>query len=67
MGADHFVTVGNPLVVLTPPILISGESFCSRCAILFIFFLGGTGGWISFAVAAFVIFLIAVVTMDKIK
>jgi hypothetical protein len=37
------------------------------CAVLFIFFLGGTGGWISFAVAAFVIFLIAVVTMDKIK
>jgi hypothetical protein len=37
------------------------------CAFLFIFFLGGTGGWISFVVAAFVIFLIAVVTVDKIK
>ena len=36
------------------------------CAVLFIFFLGGTGGWISFVVAAFVIFLIAVVTIDKI-
>ncbi|HJT58200.1 MAG TPA: hypothetical protein VJ761_16975 [Ktedonobacteraceae bacterium] len=37
------------------------------CALLFVFFLGGSGGWISFIVAAFVIFLIAVVTLDKIK
>jgi len=37
------------------------------CALLFIFFLGGTGGWISFIVAGFVIFLVAVVTVDKIK
>lgn len=37
------------------------------CAILFIFFLGGTGGWVSFVVAAFVIFLITVVAVDKIR
>jgi len=36
-------------------------------AILFIFFLGGTGGWVSFIVAAFVIFLITVVAIDKIQ
>jgi hypothetical protein len=37
------------------------------CAFLFIFFLGGTGGWVSFIVAAFVIFLITVVAIDKIE
>ena len=37
------------------------------CAALFIFFLGGTGGWVSFIVAAFVIFLITVVAIDKIQ
>jgi hypothetical protein len=37
------------------------------CAVLFIFFLGGTGGWIGFVVAAGVIFLVAVVAIEKIK
>jgi hypothetical protein len=37
------------------------------CAVLFIFFMSGTGGWISFVVAAGVIFLITVVAIDKIK
>lgn len=37
------------------------------CAFLFIFFFGGTGGWVSFIVAAFVIFLITVVAIDKIE
>jgi hypothetical protein len=36
-------------------------------AILCIIFLGGTGGWISLVVAASVIFLIAVVAIDRIK
>jgi hypothetical protein len=36
-------------------------------ALLFIFFLGGTGGWISFCVAAGVIFLLAVIVIDKIE
>ena len=37
------------------------------CAVLFIFFMGGTGGWIGFVVAAGVIFLITVVAIDKIQ
>ena len=37
------------------------------CAVLCIFFLGGTGGWISLSVAAFVIFLVTVVAIDKIE
>ena len=37
------------------------------CAVLFIFFLGGMGGWVSFIVAAAVIFLITVVAIDKIE
>ena len=37
------------------------------CAVLFIFFLGGTGGWVSFIVAAFAIFLVTVVAIDKIQ
>jgi uncharacterized membrane protein len=37
------------------------------CALLFIFFMGGTGGWIGFIVAAGVIFLISVVTIEKIQ
>ena len=36
-------------------------------ALLFVFFLGGTGGWISFIVAASVIFLLTVVVIDKIE
>lgn len=36
-------------------------------ALLFIFFLGGTGGWIGFCVAAGVIFLLAVIVIDKIE
>src|SRR5215471_7778988 len=36
-------------------------------ALLFVFFLGGTGGWISFCVAAGVIFLLAVIVIDKIE
>jgi fatty acid desaturase len=36
-------------------------------AILCIFFLGGTGGWISLVVAAFAIFLITVMAIDKIN
>jgi hypothetical protein len=32
-----------------------------------IFFLGGTGGWVSLIVAAFVIFLVTVVAIDKIE
>jgi len=35
------------------------------CVVLFIFFMGGTGGWISFLVAAGAIFLIAVIAIDK--
>ena len=37
------------------------------CAVLFVFFLGGTGGWVSFVVAAFAIFLVTVVSIDKIQ
>lgn len=37
------------------------------CAVLCIFFLGGTGGWVSFIVAATVIFLITVVAIDKVE
>jgi hypothetical protein len=37
------------------------------CAVLFVFFLGGTGGWVSFIVAAFAIFLVTVVAIDKIQ
>ena len=36
-------------------------------AIICLLFVGGTGGWVSFAVAAFVIFVTAVVAIDKIK
>ena len=36
-------------------------------ALLFVFFLGGTGGWISFCVAAGVIFLLTVIVIDKIE
>lgn len=36
-------------------------------AIICLLAFGGTGGWISFSVAAFVIFLTAVVAIDKIK
>jgi hypothetical protein len=36
-------------------------------ALLFIFFLGGTGGWISFCVAAGIIFLLTVIIIDKIE
>ena len=36
------------------------------CAVFCIFSLGGTGGWVSLIVAAFVIFLVTVVTIDKI-
>jgi hypothetical protein len=36
-------------------------------AVLCIFFLGGTGGWISLVVAASAIFLITVVAIDKIN
>lgn len=36
-------------------------------AILTIFFIGGTGGWVSLIVVAFVIFLISVVAIDKIR
>jgi hypothetical protein len=36
------------------------------CAVLCIFFIGGTGGWVSLIVAAFVIFLVTVVAIDKI-
>lgn len=37
------------------------------CAILCLVFIGGTGGWVSFIVAATVIFLITVVAIDKIE
>ena len=37
------------------------------CAVLCLVFLGGTGGWVSFIVAAAVIFLITVVAIDKIE
>jgi hypothetical protein len=37
------------------------------CAVLCLFFLGGTGGWVSFIVAATVIFLITVVAIDKLE
>ena len=37
------------------------------CAVLCIFFLGGTGGWVSLCVAAFVIFVVTVVAIDKIE
>jgi hypothetical protein len=36
-------------------------------AIICLLAFGGTGGWISFSVAAFVIFVTAVVAIDKIK
>lgn len=36
-------------------------------AILTIFFIGGTGGWVSLIVVAFIIFLISVVAIDKIR
>lgn len=41
--------------------------FLIAFAVLCLLFVGGTGGWISFAVAAFVIFVTAVVAIDKIK
>jgi hypothetical protein len=37
------------------------------CAVFCIFFLGGTGGWLSLIVAAFVIFLVTVIAIDKIE
>ena len=37
------------------------------CAVLCFVLLGGTGGWISFIVAAAVIFLITVVAIEKIE
>ena len=36
-------------------------------AILAIFFIGGTGGWVSIIVVAFLIFLMSVVVVDKIQ
>jgi hypothetical protein len=36
-------------------------------ALLAIFFIGGSGGWISLIVIASIIFLLAVVAIDKIK
>ncbi|HEY1354021.1 MAG TPA: hypothetical protein VGF67_30800 [Ktedonobacteraceae bacterium] len=36
-------------------------------AILTIFFIGGTGGWVSLIVVAFIIFLISAVAIDKIR
>jgi hypothetical protein len=36
-------------------------------AFLFVIMVGGTGGWISFGIASFTIFLIATVAIDKIK
>ena len=36
-------------------------------AFLFVFVVGGSTGWISFAIGSFIIFLIAVVTIDKVK
>ena len=36
-------------------------------AFLFVIVVGGSTGWISFAIGSFVVFLIAVVTIDKIK
>jgi hypothetical protein len=35
--------------------------------LLFVVFIGGTGGWISFAAASFAIFIIAAVGLDKIR
>lgn len=36
-------------------------------ALLTIFFIGGTGGWVSLIVIASILFLLAVVAIDKIK
>jgi hypothetical protein len=36
-------------------------------ALLAIFFIGGTGGWVSLIIIASIIFLLAVVVIDKIK
>ena len=36
-------------------------------ALLAIFFIGGTGGWVSLIVIASIIFLLAAVSIDKIK
>jgi hypothetical protein len=36
-------------------------------AFLFVIVVGGSTGWVSFAIGSFVVFLIAVVTIDKIK
>jgi Fe2+ transport system protein B len=36
-------------------------------AFLFVIVVGGSTGWISFAIGSFVVFLIVVATMDKIK
>jgi hypothetical protein len=36
-------------------------------AFLFVFVVGGATGWISFAIGGFIIFLIAVVAIDKVK
>ena len=36
-------------------------------AFLFVFVVGGSTGWISFAIGSFIIFLIATVAIDKVK
>ncbi len=36
-------------------------------AFLFVIVLGGSTGWISFAIASFIVFLIAAVAIDKVK
>jgi hypothetical protein len=36
-------------------------------AFLFVFIVGGSTGWISFAIGSFIIFLIAAVAIDKVK
>jgi hypothetical protein len=36
-------------------------------ALLFVIVVGGTSGWISFAIGSFIVFLIAVVAIDKVK
>lgn len=36
-------------------------------ALLTIFFIGGTGGWVSLVVMAFIIFLISAVALDRIR
>ena len=36
-------------------------------AFLFVFVVGGSTGWISFAIGSFIIFLIAAVAIDKVK